>query len=54
MPPNNGLYKALKKKRKFLKKYMLQMFMGLITSYREYLTLLFLLDDGQKEIKNVA
>lgn len=30
---------------------MLQMFMGLITSYREYLTLLLLLDNGQKQIK---
>lgn len=36
------------------KRYMLQMFMGLITSYREHLTRMLLLDNGQKQIKHDA
>lgn len=38
--------------KKEKKKYMLQMFVGLITSYREHLIHILLLDNGQKKIKH--
>lgn len=36
------------------KSYTLQIFMALITSYRERLTCMLLLDNGQKQIKHDA